>query len=92
MQMLEQNRVDVQEVTGVSAPIGAEVAFRAGHTMRALLEEGLGAQPVAEVVVLPRLAEPCAARGSAKQAKLSRKALIFRSLGVATLSWAHVLS
>lgn len=42
---------------------GVEVAFRAGHAVRALFEEGVGAQPVAEVVVLPRLACRCAARG-----------------------------
>ena len=35
---------------------GVEVAFRAGHAVRALLEEGVGARPVAEVVVLPGLA------------------------------------
>jgi hypothetical protein len=33
-----------------------EVALGAGHAVLALLEEGVGAQPVAEVVVLPCLA------------------------------------
>src|SRR5260370_41797023 len=42
---------------------GVEVAFRAGHAVRALLEEGVGAQPVAEVVVLPGLSAGRGARG-----------------------------
>src|SRR5260370_29188585 len=42
---------------------GVEVAFRAGHAVRALLEGGVGAQPVAEVVVLPALSTGRGARG-----------------------------
>jgi hypothetical protein len=42
---------------------GGEVALCAGHSVRALLEEGVAAEPVAQVVVLPRFSGHCSAGG-----------------------------
>jgi hypothetical protein len=42
---------------------GVEVAAGAGHAVRALLEEAVGAPAVAQVVVLPWLAVSCSAGG-----------------------------